>query len=328
MVAMSPQPTLVLYHADCPDGFGAAWSYWRKYGDQAQYVPYAYDAPNQMLPNLAGHDVVMVDVSDTPERLAMIRAHAKSFRLIDHHATAEEELGNQPYAEFDTSHSGAMLAWKDAFGTLPPPRLIQMIESRDLLRWDDPHAPEALLVLDSLPRDFAAWDVFAERLVKDLESVLVEGRAMAQQYHRMVDRMAEHANPVTLAGVPGYLVNATNVFANDVADRLQERRPLVMTWYVDKEGLGHLSFRANPHRFNVAPLAVAMGGGGSAGSGATRVSFAQIQALYAGQDLLAHDQKLVNVMQEWKAHFEATASGLNPTPTAGVARHTCRHSHP
>jgi uncharacterized protein len=328
MNGMSPAPTLVLYHADCPDGFGAAWSYWKKLGASAQYVPYAYDSPNQMLPNLAGHDVVMVDVSDTPERLAMIRARAQSFRLLDHHTTAEAELGSQPYAEFDASHSGAMLAWQDAFGAVPAPRLIRMIETRDLARADDPEAAQALLVLDSLPRDFAAWDAFNDRLAQDFQGVLREGQAMAQQHHRLVDRMVDHATSVTLAGVPGYLVNADPVFANDVAERLQDIRPLVMTWYVDKDGVGHLSFRANAERFNVAPLAVAMNGGGSAGSGATRVSFTQIQALYAGQDLLAHERSLVAQMQVLKAHFDASAPELNFPSLAPSPPAPCRHRHP
>ena len=30
---------LVIYHANCADGFGAAFAAWRKLGDEAEYVP-------------------------------------------------------------------------------------------------------------------------------------------------------------------------------------------------------------------------------------------------------------------------------------------------
>ena len=32
----------VLYHADCPDGFGGAYAAWKKFGDTAEYIPVKY----------------------------------------------------------------------------------------------------------------------------------------------------------------------------------------------------------------------------------------------------------------------------------------------
>ena len=29
---------VILYHGDCPDGFGAAWASWKKFGDGAEYI--------------------------------------------------------------------------------------------------------------------------------------------------------------------------------------------------------------------------------------------------------------------------------------------------
>ena len=34
--------TLVLYHANCPDGFGAALAAWKHFGNEAEYVPVQY----------------------------------------------------------------------------------------------------------------------------------------------------------------------------------------------------------------------------------------------------------------------------------------------
>ena len=33
---------VVLYHADCLDGFGAAYAAWEKFGDTAEYIPVQY----------------------------------------------------------------------------------------------------------------------------------------------------------------------------------------------------------------------------------------------------------------------------------------------
>jgi len=33
---------VVLYHANCLDGFGAAYAAWKKFGDTADYIPVQY----------------------------------------------------------------------------------------------------------------------------------------------------------------------------------------------------------------------------------------------------------------------------------------------
>ena len=35
----NPLPTLIYYHADCIDGFGAAYAAWRHFGQNASYHP-------------------------------------------------------------------------------------------------------------------------------------------------------------------------------------------------------------------------------------------------------------------------------------------------
>ena len=37
----------VIYHADCIDGFGAAYAAWRKFGDAARYLPMHHGDPWQ-----------------------------------------------------------------------------------------------------------------------------------------------------------------------------------------------------------------------------------------------------------------------------------------
>ena len=39
---MPDKKTVVLYHANCHDGFGGAFAAWKKFGDAADYVPMRY----------------------------------------------------------------------------------------------------------------------------------------------------------------------------------------------------------------------------------------------------------------------------------------------
>ena len=38
------KPILILYHKNCPDGFGAAWAAWKKFGDKAEYLAVEHSA--------------------------------------------------------------------------------------------------------------------------------------------------------------------------------------------------------------------------------------------------------------------------------------------
>jgi uncharacterized protein len=49
---------LVLYHANCADGFTAAWIAHGVFGDDAEYVPVQY---GQAPPDVRGRDVFILD---------------------------------------------------------------------------------------------------------------------------------------------------------------------------------------------------------------------------------------------------------------------------
>jgi len=51
---------LVIYHANCIDGYTSAWAAWRKYGDDAEYLPASYGDP---APDVTGRWVLVVDFS-------------------------------------------------------------------------------------------------------------------------------------------------------------------------------------------------------------------------------------------------------------------------
>ena len=106
-------PTLVLYHAECADGFGAAWAIWKRF-PEVRFLPVKHGEPHPK--DLRGERVVIVDFSYARPVLEEIAKEATSLLVLDHHITAEQALAGLPFAYFDQNRSGAVLAWARALG--------------------------------------------------------------------------------------------------------------------------------------------------------------------------------------------------------------------
>ena len=83
-------------------------------------------------------DVVFIlDFSYKREILEDINSRVKSLVVLDHHESMREEIASLPYVTFDTSKSGALLAWEYfADPTFVPPN-IQLLDAYDL--WNKNH---------------------------------------------------------------------------------------------------------------------------------------------------------------------------------------------
>ena len=80
---------LVIYHANCNDGFGAAYAAWRALRDFAEYLPMQYGDP---VPDVAGRNVFIFDFSFSPEQMNEIYEASSTLVWRDHHKTAIEAL--------------------------------------------------------------------------------------------------------------------------------------------------------------------------------------------------------------------------------------------
>ena len=84
-------PDICIYHANCDDGFAAAYAVWKRFGDAVKYVAcnYGNDAPD-----VTGKDVLIVDFSFKKDVMEALAQKAKRIIVLDHHKTAEAELSN------------------------------------------------------------------------------------------------------------------------------------------------------------------------------------------------------------------------------------------
>lgn len=110
----------ILFHNSCPDGWCAAYIAQKRYPG-ATLVPLNHGLNEQQLDDLFKQvfqqDVLMLDYSLRTRELNDQMANVtKSFRILDHHKTAEAVLAGADYATFDMKRSGAGLAWDYLFG--------------------------------------------------------------------------------------------------------------------------------------------------------------------------------------------------------------------
>ena len=152
---------MCIYHANCADGFGAAWVVRKALGPDVEFHAAHY---GDQAPDVSGKNVIIVDFSYKYEALVALADKATSVLVIDHHKTAMDDLTDVPQAElhyeahkkncsgklhalFDISHSGAGLAWEFFFPHHQRPALINHIEDRDLWRFKLEGTREIMAVL-------------------------------------------------------------------------------------------------------------------------------------------------------------------------------------
>ena len=100
---------VILYHKGCPDGFGAAWSAWKKFGIKAEYI--AIDPHTLPKEKIENAQIFILDNAFSVEVQEMLRKNNKSVIIIDHHESSAEEINSFSENIFDIKHSGAVLAW-------------------------------------------------------------------------------------------------------------------------------------------------------------------------------------------------------------------------
>jgi len=221
-------PVLVLYHADCLDGFGAAYAAWRHFGTGAEYRPLHYGQP-WLAEDLAGRDVYILDASYPRLTLLDMAAHAGSLTLLDHHASARDEWSDVLLHDadkslwihrdaslsltvaFDMERSGAHLAWDWLHAGEPLPRALAHIEDQDLWRFRRPGTRAFCQALRLRSFELATWDALirASEAAPGLpdsstyQGLLGEGEAVGRFFEVEVGRLAAGAAAtVVLPGEP------------------------------------------------------------------------------------------------------------------------------
>ena len=255
--------TLILYHADCDDGFGAAYSAWLSLGDGAEYQPVYYG--DQIPPDrLTGRQVFVLDFSYSPEVLSSMAQFAAKIVLLDHHKSAASQwAGVEPMPNielrFDMDRSGAQMAW-DYFhpGSARPP-LIDHIGDRDLWRFALPDTKAFCAGLSLIPTSFESWQIAATHPA----DLIDKGHTVLEVLQRQIDSaLRKDLRSVTVCGYKGL---ATNAISNtsEIGQAIAKRSGTFSLTFFIKGDEAICSLRSIAP-FDVSVIATHYGGGGHA----------------------------------------------------------------
>ena len=261
---------ICFFHAGCPDGFGAAWSVWRAWGDGARYVPRGHEDAFDP-ERYQDAQVVFVDISLPNDSLRALGEVAEQVLILDHHRTAKNSFDAEPSLEawlescgheirFDLSHSGAVLAWQHFHPGEPVPELLRYVEDQDLWRWSLPRSDEVNAAIGSHPRDFATWD----RLVETPAAALADEGAPILRANRIeVERALKSAHPISVGNVRAEAVNALHsraAIGHELAKRAAYGQPFGVVYRVSGTRVDCSIYSTGDT--DVSEMAALHGGGG------------------------------------------------------------------
>lgn len=260
---MSNLPELVLYHAQCNDGFCAAWL-WRRYKNaQAEFRPIQYgDEPPQ---DIHGRDVVLLDFSFKRDILLRMHENTHTLIVLDHHKTAQEELKGLDFCRFDMNKSGARVTLEyiresvtGLSGADFPIWLVEYTEDRDLWRWLLPRSAEVSAALSSYPRTFEVWDHLYET---GQDALVREGTAIQRYQNQVVEDKKKQAKWTELDGHRVPILNCTELVSETVG-ALAENNPFAIGFFIVSNDQIVYSLRSRGDGVDVADIARRNGGGG------------------------------------------------------------------
>lgn len=252
--------THVLYHQNCQDGFGAAWAAWKKFDEEAVYIPAIHGEPFPELP--ADADVLMLDMAYPRERHLELEKRVKSLTVVDHHISSMKAIGDLPNTHFDMNHSGATLAWLFLHPGVQIPELLLYVEDRDLWRYKLPDSREFFTGLSSYEKQFDLWEDIHCNFKDRVMTLKKEGSVLLRMLTRKVEEMCGSVFWKEIAGYRVPVVNAT-CFTSEVGERLNQLYPDApfAAYYYDKEKIRCWGLRSQG-KTDVSEIAKSFAGGG------------------------------------------------------------------
>lgn len=263
---------VIIFHANCMDGAGAAWAYWfnkeaTNHTDFDVYFPMQY---GDMLPNYIGEstNVIFLDFSIKLDEMKDLCTKCRSVTVIDHHESSKvlEQIKDDKFIFIHSSHSGAVLTWL-TYSRDSVPYFLKLIEDRDT--W-------AFTLVDAKPfhaavsaemvgqhNSFKSMNKFLS--AKTVDEYIETGKAMLLQRNAIIESSMPYVEVFTLIdGTPAMLVNSLHILASDTAEQIKKTFSMVEAYgtYHLYGGFLSVSIRSDGEEVDVSKIAEQYGGGG------------------------------------------------------------------
>jgi oligoribonuclease NrnB/cAMP/cGMP phosphodiesterase (DHH superfamily) len=273
--------TYILYHSNCLDGYSSAYAAWKKFGDDgAIYIPVSYGEP---VPHIELDSIVYIcDFSYPLATLRNLEAEMKSVMVLDHHASAMQDLSTFSNAIFDMERSGCTITWS-YFHKTKVPLFLRYMEDRDIWRFRMLYTKEVFALAEATPQTFRDWDLLVNEFDKygdgdELEEgsiLLYAGATLLRYKEQIVEKII--ASSLRLMYIEGHLVpvvNAPKSFGTECCAKVLNTYPqyTFSAYYHDEVGKRIWGFRS-VGEFDVSSIARVYGGGGHKNASGCVISY-------------------------------------------------------
>lgn len=256
--------------ADCSDGFGGAWTAWKKFKNKAKYIGVLHQSP---IPDGIKNKIVyMIDFTYPEEDIKKMLKENISVTSIDHHASAKKAImltNNYSYSE---NNSGSVLAWKYFFSKKPVPKILKYIEDMDLWKRKLPYSEEIFIYHNLYQFDFNVWNKL-ERILenpKKFKQCIKIGAALLKYQENLIDLLInKNIEEVIFEGHKARAVNSP-FFSSQIGNKLLNKEFTVgIIWKKGRNNID-VSLRGDG-RVDVSKLALKHNGGGHKNAAGFRI---------------------------------------------------------
>lgn len=250
---------VILYHADCSDGLGAAWAAWKKFGAQASYIPVANQSPPPK--GLVGKEVYTVDYAFPKEITKRLIKNNKRVTAIDHHVSNKSVVALTYKPLYALRHSGAMLTWEYFHPKIRPPLYLKYIEDADLWKLKMPHAKEFVAVRPFFPKNIKSANAFVGKFERASfrKKFFSDGKLLLEYQRILSYDILKNKELVKIYGKRALAVNSP-IFTDELAALMYKKEPVAIVWH-DKKNSKKISLRSDGS-VDVSKIAAKYGGGG------------------------------------------------------------------
>src|SRR3990167_2538933 len=255
--------TIILYHGGCPDGFGAAYAAWKKFGDTAEYIP--LHRGNELPEGIDGARIYLIDFTYKRELMDELLSRSGSLIVLDHHDGVREIVEATPEHVFDLNRSGATISWEYFHPDTPVPYFFKLLEDQDLFRRAFADTTPLHSYLEVHPFEFEAWDAIVHMLEnpEEREKFLEKTRVYAEYFELLATMAANKGKLVSFEGHEVYFTTCHpfKSLKSRVGNLLAEKKgPISLIVTAHPDGYG-VSIRGDGS-VNVAEIAQKYGGNG------------------------------------------------------------------
>ena len=279
---MNSKP-LIIYHADCADGFTASWVAQRAFARRGVEVDLHRGVYGETPPDCTGREVYLLDFSYRRPVVEAMAAVAESVTILDHHETAWKDYGEMQegnelsffdgknlHAYFRRDQSGAMVTWAN-FNPLGEDMnallLVKYVMDRDLWLFQDPNSREISAWIFSFEYTMSHWDDLAAALNHKASygQAVTEGHAILRKHDKDIrEFLATGTRKMWIGGMQVPVANVPYHWGSDAAHALSAPAGVAFaaTYYDRGDGLRVFGLRSSENGFNVGTIARKYGGGG------------------------------------------------------------------